>query len=1541
MAAARASAARHPLIVVGKDGEFGDIKHCLASLDLLEFPISPDTLQGLDTIETGNPKTLLDAQDLALDRLPDSPNGSYQDSSSESTLSSKMADGSAEEPSSGPPVDAATDQSIFDDLPLDHYYPDYTVDYDADPFACDQEAHSLLAMDNDSFSHYLDILASHSDSALSRPEAPPEPPSTASALDMPSPGMPTINNSPRKPEQPQSSLADEYKRHASVSLRRPPPSFPLFLSALIKVLIPFRQIFSMLFSTNYVYSANSQGIPPLSAPMTSHSTPSATMPNSPLLAMEQHVSKDSKENFKWSGGLAMPRPDTFSSPPRPRAPPLSSKAQPDPPLNTGYELTIMPTPPKSRVETQIPLKMIFSPLPQGITHLHLPTHTISKAKLVAKPTPQPSPHMLELSVNVVCTSAMERPELRQQALRRALVSSQRQSPEATEHLEPQNGGDVHICSSCIVRERKRAGRKKIKNPEDEMRWHANECHRVVVFNSSEVKKWEPLSGVVDSNGRAETAASSQAMQIEAPMRIACYCRHHGEKMGFHVIFTIKNHMDQVLAQTMSNPIMVTDDHKTHPMAQSSSQPTKSEALTLSSTPANSAAPPPAAEANEVVPAAQKSTFCVPKDEAAAACGHELPSAQGEPTVAYGRGLPAAQGSTFCAPKDEAAATYSYKMPSPQNEPAAAFGHGLPAAQDDLAAAYSHGLHAAGGNAFCVPKDRPAAAYGYGLPSAQGVPTAAYSHGLPAARGNAFYVPMNDTAAAYSNRVQGLHLPVVPTPNPGRTDTAPTRGVSRPRSPSDGRPVVKRKKPSGGASPLAPDVLATTRPGTSLPSGAQPSNISTSPFALPSDPIPLQGPISGQFCRQPSFDSVPSTPATIYHGHRSASVDNLAMTPYYPAPASSMGSHPSSPGGLPNGHGGWKPGSLMNGRGAPGYGGPRPGVARNPHAPQAHFAAWLANGQNSPPNGDVPQVRSQPMIFRAVPEEGPRVGGIEVVLLGRGFYPGLQVYFGSQRSPRIIHISRSTILCLLPPSPVAGVVPVTLMQRGTGGILKGFPEDRDSQPPPFRYIDDNEMRLMRTALAVIGRALSPGSTSDVNGLESMIANYGSLAATPGRGPNQAVNGNEQHIESQLLRCLDLVDLGDGMPRMLLDWDGPTGHTMLQLACCLGYQRLVAALLARGANSNARDRGGFTPLHMAAMDEHVDIVRRLLSHGADPAIRSESGLVAAGMTRLRAVRLVIFQWQHPSRSPSSPRPSHSSASSSSTEEGSPNEPMMRAQPMTMARAHNEPMAPNHGAESRGYRSGGLKDNNENHHALDMEQLKMDMARTDDIEDGLDAAGDAGTPPTKHFAAFKDQLLHQIQHTMGLQIPNFSPMPQMPQMPTILPTLVDYQPPLFRRMHQFMAGSGPRTGMGDGSKWDSPVWEILPYLHNGMPPPPSYEDVCGHEQEAGDLKHGCEAEAAAEAEADTDSSASPDGPSTAAECKAEHADCDTEPLKRDDEGVKRESGPSVLNIGRKHAITKEQQEQLLLAHQRKLKKIGSDPKLFLIWVREACRAESNRGS
>ncbi|KAJ5331332.1 hypothetical protein N7476_001115 [Penicillium atrosanguineum] len=222
-------------------------------------------------------------------------------------------------------------------------------------------------------------------------------------------------------------------------------------------------------------------------------------------------------------------------------------------------LTVHPTSLKSRVETQIPIRLTLSPLPVGVKKLRLPSHTISKLKFLAPPSTDSPPDTLRLYTSLVCTSAMQDRE----KLKRAFARTRgERNANGVEEERPLDGGDVKICGGCIQRERKRASRKKQRKPEEDELFQKDEEKRVIVFNTSELKEWTEPPKNASSGYNEMPLAPPGSMQVELPMRIACYCRHQNEKLGFQVIFTVKDHMDNVVAQAITNSIMITDDHKT-------------------------------------------------------------------------------------------------------------------------------------------------------------------------------------------------------------------------------------------------------------------------------------------------------------------------------------------------------------------------------------------------------------------------------------------------------------------------------------------------------------------------------------------------------------------------------------------------------------------------------------------------------------------------------------------------------------------------------------------------------------------------------------------------------------------------------------------------------------------------------------------------------------------------------------------------------------------------------------------------------------------
>lgn len=220
-----------------------------------------------------------------------------------------------------------------------------------------------------------------------------------------------------------------------------------------------------------------------------------------------------------------------------------------PQSNIRPELHVNKIPTKSRVETQIAIKLTLDPLPFGVTKMHLPTSCIAKAKLLAKEAVK-SADTLELSAMVFCTSALQKPENRDRAMRLArgeikatpIQLPRRSSGDGSKKDDssidpndpnlPQNGGEVKICDNCIHREHKRANRKKLRKEEDEAVWDSYEKDRTVFFNTSEYQNFHTPTPLKEGHESPAPAFSPKAMQIDAPMRIGCYCRHMNEKIGF-------------------------------------------------------------------------------------------------------------------------------------------------------------------------------------------------------------------------------------------------------------------------------------------------------------------------------------------------------------------------------------------------------------------------------------------------------------------------------------------------------------------------------------------------------------------------------------------------------------------------------------------------------------------------------------------------------------------------------------------------------------------------------------------------------------------------------------------------------------------------------------------------------------------------------------------------------------------------------------------------------------------------------------------------
>jgi uncharacterized protein len=80
--------------------------------------------------------------------------------------------------------------------------------------------------------------------------------------------------------------------------------------------------------------------------------------------------------------------------------------------------------------------------------------------------------------------------------------------------------------------------------------------------------------------------------------------------------------------------------------------------------------------------------------------------------------------------------------------------------------------------------------------------------------------------------------------------------------------------------------------------------------------------------------------------------------------------------------------------------------------------------------------------------------------------------------------------------------------------------------------------------------------------------------------------------------------------------PQTNQPLHAALALGRNpETIELLLAAGANPNARQTGGFTPIFSAAAANRRDLAEILIANGADAAIQNDFGQSAAGFARER--------------------------------------------------------------------------------------------------------------------------------------------------------------------------------------------------------------------------------------------------------------------------------------------------------------------------------------
>ena len=721
-----------------------------------------------------------------------------------------------------------------------------------------------------------------------------------------------------------------------------------------------------------------------------------------------------------------------------------------------------------------------------------------------------------------------------------------------------------------------------------------------------------------------------------------------------------------------------------------------------------------------------------------------------------------------------------------------------------------------------------------------------------------------------------------------TPAAPSsKPLSRPASPP-GRPEPQNKKRKAGFSSKVPPSLTMTKlQDINAPIGQTPAVLSATQHRS----------FENGWCNGPSLYEGNNH---LSHGLPEASYQTNAQSTSSPSESNfqAVGSRATSVENLQG-----QPGNCSAPTSMP--------ASRVPSPPST--AQWNAVNQGSAQNlvnslaslsTAGPQMQS-PIIHIITPKEGSRSGGTEVTLLGKGFHEGLQVMFGEIQATRTTCWSDTALHCLSPPAQHADIVCVTLRN-----IYHQTAVMPSSQTATFKYINDDEERLMKQALSLISRQYHGQNADTAVTARNVIqhldpkssfvhgSNQGNYGQRQMSGNSPAVDGAVS-LEAAVLICLELVDLDDSPYQANLNAQDVNGQSLLHLSASLGLYRLTAALLARGAMPDLRDRNGLSPLHTASLRGNQHIIRKLRSAGGDPTMRTLNGHTPADMASSQSVRNVIDALGSHSRSRSAgTTPTASLSRASSVMSSHPNggsyifamgadETMDSMYSRAIQIYDNQPVTPTE-TYPRSRRT-----------SLSVEQTFQNDEPQPDIvpSASLFAANRA-------MSAWVDQIsaqIQQFQQSVHRTLPNI----QIPTLPPI-PIIPDYQAyPVVRRISSLVPQMNPRPGAsspssrstkeGDPSWWD--------FITGSVSSPPAYEEIYP-------ASEGCETENKktsilfAKGEAFVDQ-----------KCEAIY----------DQARV-----PSMTTTDSNNSLgTKAQNDALQDSSRAEVKRLRSDRKLFLIWV------------
>ncbi|GAA5913803.1 uncharacterized protein JCM6883_003997 [Sporobolomyces salmoneus] len=747
---------------------------------------------------------------------------------------------------------------------------------------------------------------------------------------------------------------------------------------------------------------------------------------------------------------------------------------------------------------------------------------------------------------------------------------------------------IFICTNCRARELKRSLRKKDPKgksappppvlPIEDMgdKDEEEEKRKVVVFNSPEYVDF----------GTGECVL---------PTRVTCYCRHHKEKKGFCVTYSLRDHLDNIVASGMTPPIMITDDHKTSvaKQAQTAATAQSTSASSINGVESKRKAP------SKVSPPSSKSTIKKEKAVATSSTSTRSRRTGGRSRRGASESTDATGGEDEVEPASKKAKPYDVDARPKKRQSPGASRHSPAFAMTPLHSAPTTTSQ----NGFVPPA--PPLATGnsttsplpnYGQTSRGASPVSQYSNhgsfassalGLDGVNGNG-----GGGDAIMNDSIPEVRSPAFIPP----ASFSPRHSISTESSlpPQHQSHNLFDWRSTGGNSTISTPPLS---PGATTPS-VHNENYNSLFGSFPSPVDPQQQQQHHIHHAPPPVSSIPSfaIPATEpLQSLTSTWAFQQALQQQQQEIAASM------------------PPPRIN-RLIPGEGPVSGGIEVTILGENFVRDLTCLFGDSGAVSTHFWSTNTLVCVLPPSANPGPVFVGMKGVLHNPE-QGGLPLFTYKDNSDRnLLELALQVVgLKMTGRLEDASAVAMRIVGNSPQGGGGSGSQSIAGAPNGSTAAQDTATLAATLNAAATSAYATPLSSRPSSRRTSFSTNSPASTSVPVLASTETRN-----FEGIVIKFLSLLDLdpsllpgaAPSLPSASPPISQPDAqqHTLLHLATVLGFHRLVAFLLARGIDFDAADRNGYTALHFAALYGRVAIARQLLDAGADVALKTFAGKTA---------------------------------------------------------------------------------------------------------------------------------------------------------------------------------------------------------------------------------------------------------------------------------------------------------------------------------------------